>query len=69
MNPTGTILSVAMMLQYSLNLPAEAKAVEDAVRRAIEKGVRTKDIGGSASTTQMGDAVAEELKAVLKELK
>lgn len=68
-NPTGTILSVAMMLQYSLNLPAEAKAVEEAVRRAIEKGVRTKDIGGKATTVEMGDAVAVELKEVLKELK
>lgn len=69
MNPTGTILSVAMMLQYSLNLPAEAKAVEDAVRRALEKGVRTKDIGGTSTTIEMGDAVAAELKEVLKELK
>ena len=68
-NPTGTILSVAMMLQYSLNLPAEAKAVEEAVRRTIENGVRTKDIGGSTSTIEFGDAVAEQLKAVLKELK
>jgi len=67
-NPVGTILSVAMMLQYSLNLPKEAKAVEEAVRRTIEKGVRTKDIGGSSSTVEVGDAVAEELKAVLKEL-
>jgi 3-isopropylmalate dehydrogenase len=68
-NPTGTILSVAMMLQYSLNLPAEAKAVEEAVRKTIEKGFRTKDIGGSTSTKQFGDAVAEQLKDVLKELK
>ena len=58
-----------MMLKYSLNLPVEAKAVEDAVRRTIENGVRTKDIGGSASTTEMGDAVAAELKKVLAEIK
>lgn len=58
-----------MMLQYSLNLPTESKAVEEAVRRTFEKGVRTKDIGGSATTVQLGDAVAEELKSVLKELK
>jgi len=68
-NPIGTILSVAMMLKYSLNLPVEAKAVEDAVRRTIENGVRTKDIGGSSSTTEMGDAVAAELKKVLAEIK
>ncbi|KAJ3473617.1 hypothetical protein NLG97_g10216 [Lecanicillium saksenae] len=35
-NPLGTILSVAMMLRYSLNLPDEAKAVEDAVKAAID---------------------------------
>ncbi|KAB8296867.1 hypothetical protein EYC80_002276 [Monilinia laxa] len=67
-NPIGTILSVAMMLKYSLNLPVEAKAVEEAVRRTIENGVRTADIGGSNKTVEVGDAVAEELKKVLKEL-
>ncbi|KAA8568736.1 hypothetical protein EYC84_007732 [Monilinia fructicola] len=61
-NPIGTILSVAMMLKYSLNLPVEAKAVEEAVRRTIENGVRTADIGGSNKTVEVGDAVAEELK-------
>jgi len=66
-NPTGTILSVAMMLQYSLGLPTEAKAVEEAVRRTIESGVRTKDIGGTSSTITMGDAVAAELRKVLRQ--
>lgn len=64
----GTILSVAMMLKYSLNLPVESKAVEEAVRRTIESGVRTKDIGGTSSTIEVGDAIAEELKKVLNEL-
>jgi len=58
-----------MMLQYSLQLPVESKAVEEAVRRTIEKGIRTKDIGGTSSTVEVGNAVAEELKIVLKELK
>lgn len=57
-----------MMLKYFLHLPAESKAIEDAVRRTIEKGTRTKDIGGVSSTVEVGDAVAEELKKVLKEL-
>lgn len=56
-----------MLLQYSLNLPTEAKAVEEAVRKTIDKGVRTGDIGGSASTSEVGDAIAEELKKVLSE--
>ncbi|KAI9887081.1 MAG: 3-isopropylmalate dehydrogenase [Watsoniomyces obsoletus] len=65
-NPVAAILSVAMMLQFSLNLPDEAKAVEEAVRTTIEKGVRTRDIGGSASTSQVGDAIANELKVILQ---
>jgi len=67
-NPVGTILSVAMMLQYSLRLPAESKAVEEAVRRTIENGIRTQDIGGKSSTVEVGDAVAAELKKILKVL-
>ncbi|CEJ81982.1 Putative 3-isopropylmalate dehydrogenase [[Torrubiella] hemipterigena] len=65
-NPLGTILSVAMMLRYSLNLPAEAKAVEDAVRNAIDAGLRTKDMGGNAGTREVGDAVAAELAKLLQ---
>ena len=73
-NPIGTILSVAMMLKYSLNLTTESDAVEEAVRRTIDSGIRTKDIAGKgavkiASTTEMGDAVAEQLLKVLKETK
>ncbi len=68
-NPVAAILSVAMLLQHSLNLPAEAKAVEEAVRRTIDRGVRTGDIGGSASTGEVGDAVADELKKVLSSAK
>lgn len=67
-NPIGTILSVAMMLKYSLNLQPEATAVEEAVRRTIENGVRTQDIGGTSSTSEVGDAVAAELRVVLKEM-
>lgn len=69
MNPVAAILSMAMLLKYSLCLPAEAKAIEEAVRRMIDAGVRTKDIGGSASTKEVGDAVAEALAKVLAENK
>lgn len=53
---------MAMMLQYSLNRPVEAKAIETAVRNVIESGVRTGDIGGKAKTSEVGDAVAAELE-------
>lgn len=50
-----------MMLRYSLNLPKEAKAVEDAVKTVLDNGLRTKDLSGSATTTEVGDAVTKEL--------
>ena len=56
-----------MMLRFSLNLPREAAAVEAAVRRTIDAGVRTGDIGGSSSTAQVGDAVADELARLLRD--
>lgn len=65
-NPVAMILSTAMMLQYSFNLPDEAKAVEEAVKNTIESGVRTKDIGGTAGTKEVGDRVAEELRKILE---
>jgi 3-isopropylmalate dehydrogenase len=65
-NPIGTILSVAMMFRYSLNLAHEAKLVEDAVRAAIDGGLRTKDMGGSAGTAEAGDAIVAELVKILK---
>jgi len=61
-NPLATILSVAMLLRYSLGLPAEAAAVEAAVQRALEAGYRTPDIATPGSKTvgtrEMAEAVA-----------
>lgn len=54
-----------MLLRYSLNLPKEANAVEAAVKNAIDNGIRTKDLGGNASTKDVGDAVVAELEKVL----
>src|SRR5690606_38173615 len=64
-NPIAAILSGALLLQYSFNRVAEAKAIEEAVKRTIEAGVRTGDIGGSAKTAEVGDRVAEELEKIL----
>ena len=55
-----------MMLQYSLQDSKHAKVIEEAVRRVIDKGIRTKDIGGSASTSEVGDAIAAELQELLR---
>jgi 3-isopropylmalate dehydrogenase len=62
-NPLGTILSVAMLLRHSLDLEAEARAVEEAVQGAIDSGVRTADLGGDHSTSAMGDCVIEYLSS------
>ncbi len=63
-NPTGTILSAAMLLRHSLGLEAEARAIEAAVSAAIDEGCHTGDLGAAKpiTTTQMGDAVRARLK-------
>ncbi|KAJ5786657.1 3-isopropylmalate dehydrogenase A [Penicillium tannophilum] len=65
-NPVAAILSVAMMLQYSFGMFDDAKIIEKAVSNVIEAGVRTGDIGGKATTTEVGDAVAAELAKLLQ---
>lgn len=64
-NPLATILSVAMMLRYSLNEPALAERIETAVGAVLDSGLRTADLSSStqiASTADMGDAVLNALK-------
>ena len=43
-NPIGTILSAAMMLRYSFDMPAEADCIENAVSAVLDEGYRTADI-------------------------
>lgn len=65
-NPIATILSAAMMLRYSFDLDKEAKAIEDAVQRVLEKGYRTGDIFSKGmtlvGTKEMGDQIAAEIQ-------
>ncbi|OFV96696.1 MAG: 3-isopropylmalate dehydrogenase [Acidobacteria bacterium RIFCSPLOWO2_02_FULL_61_28] len=60
-NPLGTILSVAMMLRHSFGLEKEAKAVEDAVGKTVESGKLTRDLNGTATTEEVGNAVIHAL--------
>ncbi|WP_119395599.1 3-isopropylmalate dehydrogenase [Salinibius halmophilus] len=66
-NPLATILSVAMMLRYSLGELAAADAIEQAVVAVLDQGLRTADIATkdeqAVSTTAMGDAVVAALNA------
>jgi 3-isopropylmalate dehydrogenase len=64
-NPVGTILSLALLLRYSLGLEAEAQAVEAAVAALLDEGCRTADLAqpGEAvlSTAAMSERVAARL--------
>ena len=64
-NPLATILSAAMMLRYSLGLPAQADRIEAAVQQVLSQGLRTADIytegTKKVSTVEMGNAVVAAL--------
>ena len=60
-NPMATILSLAMLLRHSLGREDEAARVEQAVAAALADGVRGGDLGGSAGTEEIGNAVVRKL--------
>jgi 3-isopropylmalate dehydrogenase len=66
-NPLAAILSIAMMLRHSLDLEAEASAVETAVAAVLDAGHRTVDLADRGTTpvttSQMGDLVVEALQS------
>lgn len=67
-NPLATISSIAMMLEISFGLTKEAKEIENAISRVLEKGYRTLDIYEETSnqikigTMEMAEKVIEEIK-------
>jgi 3-isopropylmalate dehydrogenase len=61
-NPLGMILSAALLLRHGLGREAEAAAVESAVDRALEAGIRPPDLGGTATTAETTEAVLKEIK-------
>ncbi len=60
-NPLAMFLSAAMMLRHGLGLASEAAAVELGVERALDAGLRTPDLGGTAGTAQATRAVLDYL--------
>jgi 3-isopropylmalate dehydrogenase len=60
-NPLAAILSFEMALRWSLDRPDLADRLAAAVKAALEAGARTRDLGGTLSTAEMGDAVLKEL--------
>ena len=70
-NPLATILSVAMLLRYSLQEEDYAKQIEDAVSATLRLGMRTHDIADenltAVSTREIGDAVVQQLQKQLNQ--
>jgi|TARA_Y100000389_G_scaffold56098_1_gene51995 3-isopropylmalate dehydrogenase len=66
-NPLATILSVSMMLRYSLNQAELAEKIDSAVSDVLDQGYRTKDIAGDSQkvvgTEEMGDLVVKALES------
>ena len=63
-NPTATIMAAAMMLNYLGEAEAAAK-IEKAVMAVLSEGtVRTADLGGSSTTSEMSNAIAAKIKAL-----
>ena len=60
-NPIGTVLSAAFLLRYSLKLEKEAALIEMAVEKTIDAGRLTPDLGGTASTSEVTDAIIQNL--------
>jgi 3-isopropylmalate dehydrogenase len=60
-NPLAMFLSTAMLLRHGLDLDSEATALESAVDRALDEGLRTRDLGGTASTAEATQAVLAAL--------
>jgi 3-isopropylmalate dehydrogenase len=60
-NPLAMILSAALMLRHGFGREDAATAVESAVDRALAGGLRTADLGGSATTAEATEAVMKEI--------
>jgi 3-isopropylmalate dehydrogenase len=60
-NPLAMFLSLALLLRHGLALESEAVALESAVDKALDQGLRTRDLGGTASTAEATEAVLAAL--------
>ncbi len=62
-NPSATILSAAMLLRDAGH-PAAAAAIEEAVTTTLDEGPVTPDLGGTATTDELGAAIAERVSRI-----
>ena len=67
-NPLATILSLSMMFKYSFGFIKESEAIEQAVAKILDSGIRTADISkpgeATVSCSQMGDKIIGELQKI-----
>ena len=61
-NPLAMIMSAALMLRHQFDMETEATAIESAVDSALDAGLRTADLGGTATTADATRAVLENLR-------
>ena len=66
-NPAGAIASAAMLLDMALGRSEEAAMLVAALENTLRDGVRTADLGGSARSSEFGEAVRQRLAATVKE--
>ncbi|MDX8393016.1 MAG: 3-isopropylmalate dehydrogenase [Mariprofundales bacterium] len=66
-NPLATILSLAMMLQYSLDRQDLSDRIEQAVDDVLDAGLRTADLGGNTTCSAIGDAICTRLQEMSEE--
>ena len=60
-NPIGMILSISLFIEYGLGGTEEAEIIRNATEKTLAKGIRTKDIGGQASSESITDAIIDEI--------
>ena len=60
-NPIGMILSISLFIEYGLGGTKEAEIIRNATEKTLAKGIRTKDIGGQASSESLTDAIIDEI--------
>ncbi|HHW05794.1 MAG TPA: NAD-dependent isocitrate dehydrogenase, partial [Methanothermobacter sp.] len=63
-NPTAMILSTTLMLKH-LNQRKQATLIEKALKKTLKKGIKTPDLGGKHTTTQVAQKIREQVEEYL----
>lgn len=66
-NPIGALWSCSLLLQWSLGRPQAGELVKNAIRQTVAQGICTPDIGGSAGTADVADAIIARLQTLARD--